>query len=1505
MIGINLILGEKLYHCTAEENKTITAGAGKKESLVLPLPEGARIIFKYKAKGLQISTKKLSGYYCDNAPFDTPLMISGDMDLVLYVSSSDSLSEKGYKLPYNCRYTIGRSDENDFCIKSPCVSRTHCNIISESGQVRVEDTGSKNGIFLNGKRVAKAVLRSGDTLAILGFRIRLLNGMLYFDNADDLLIFHQSEEINTYNVSMASDEEISGGFIRFRRTPRTREALPSSEIVLAAAPSKGQRFERRGGRLASLLGTGAMFVTSTMVSAVSPALLAARAAGLISPIAGFASSTSAGKKQKIRSEEYIKKREEKYGAYIADQKAKIKTIADIQQKILNDENPSPDEVLTRALEIKRSLWERSASDGDFLKVRIGMGYDDLCVNIKAPASAVGARMDEDEVADLSEAIINETRIVDNIPARLDLRKYGTIGFIGSRKKVVDMVKNMLISLTALHSYEEVKIIGMFGETEKDIWSDLRWLPHIMDDNRQSRYLSFDKNGAERLCDLFGSILEDRIVAGDSYARQSPPLPHLVFLFGSPEMIQENKIHNKLRLAGASMGVTCLFLFDEMRYMPNYCGYFIETEGEHGPVAYERDKINYRFYFTPDPPVSKSSFETYTRRLSAIRSIKLTEASGIPSAMTFLQGYNVSSVNELDIKSRWASSDPSVSLAVPIGAMADDKLFSLDIHENAHGPHGLIAGTTGSGKSEAIQSWLLSLAVNFHPHDVSFILIDFKGGGMANLLDPLPHTIGKITNLGSDIDRIRMMFVSEKNRRMRIFEECGARDITHYRELYKKGKAAEILPHLVIVSDEFAELKKHQPDFLNGLISVAVVGRSLGLHLVLATQEPSGIVDDQITSNTNFKLCLMVKTAASSKAMIGTPDAAEIRQAGRAIIKAETKKGASYYETVQTFWSGAPYLGKAEEEQLGNSARIVGIDGERSKVVDNEKTRFKPECDELTAIVRCICKTADDMGIVPVESPLKAPLPDSITLAEISSDCSFDGSSWNRSSDWLRIPVGLYDMPHLQKQDIQYMDFAEQGHLGIFGIPSSGKTNLLKTIILSLGMNFTPKDINIYIIDCGGKSTNVFRGMPHVGGIAFDGEDEKIEKLQKLILDEMDRRNTAFLDNYVTSLTAYRETGRHDMPAIFLAIDNLPGFIMSYPESEGFLLSIAKNASAYGIYMLFTANGPSEVKYKILQNIKYSASFELKDRGDYNTIVGKPENVQLPSKTGTALFYGKPPIYFLAALFGKGNTEYECSLDAKSHIDAMSAAWKGAKPRRIPIMPSHITNADLRSYYSKKSNIPVGMDFEDVSPAYIDLGTKYCMLITGAPMSGKSKMLCSIAELLLCNSQNDLYVFDSISEPLKKTADKVRRYTDTCSPEKMDELMTELIGELNTRKKASKEGKNSPERQICIIIDDIKEFVDKVSDDGLAVMERIARLAEGLAVIIIAAGRTADMTRFSEIESLTRAIIACGNGLTMPGTPSQAPFFCKSLKYNEKETQSGDGNGFLFYEGTCKKIKLME
>lgn len=456
---------------------------------------------------------------------------------------------ESYAIPYECQIHIGRSKKNDIVLNESYVSRNHLLITAEKGRIRIEDLESTYGTYLNGSPVKKAMLKSGDEIDICDLRMICKENRLYFYNLHEKPEFKYQKGIN--HPGMATNiVSTRKGYPIYHRSPRIRESLPVDEVRLSHLPNKPQKFSIRKANFLPLLSSGAMAGASIAMSTFSPAMLAMRAAMMISPVGSLIGNSNKKARKMLMVEE--EERFRKYADYIAGEKAHIRAIGEKQREITNQENPAPEICETILNKMSTSLWERTATDSDFLQVRMGAGYAPLCVEVKPPTDVNDFHMERDELEELTDRIIQETHLVDDVPARLDLLKYSSVGVIGNRRKVTDLLKNLLVSLSTLHFFRDVRIVGVFDPEEEEEWKSMRWLPHIWDDELQTRYLSFDPLTAESFESATLSGEKDHV---DSYAkfrekvnsilaeRKDPdfqakwkngmsPVPHYIFLFAS-------------------------------------------------------------------------------------------------------------------------------------------------------------------------------------------------------------------------------------------------------------------------------------------------------------------------------------------------------------------------------------------------------------------------------------------------------------------------------------------------------------------------------------------------------------------------------------------------------------------------------------------------------------------------------------------------------------------------------------------------------------------------------------------------------------------------------------------------------------------------------------------------------------------------------------------------------------------------------------------------------------
>ena len=1291
----------------------------------------------------------------------------------LYVSRVCGEDAVAVDLPYQGTICVGRASDNDIVLKYPVVSGHHLRIVCSSGKPHIEDLESTNHTYMNGLRITKTVMKSGDVLSIFTFRFTLESGALHFHNMGSALSVAPGilQPINLLEPKLVPQELQANGFPKslvYHLSPRIRETLPTDTVVLSSPPASVSPSARRGMNWMYLLSSGAMMATSLAGGALNPISLLPRMAYMISPAANMIMSKKMSKQEKEQIEEYMKLREQTYQAYIANEKARIGKIADTQRRIMLQENLAPTACIESVLKLKRNLWERQPVDSDFLNLRLGIGRDLLCAQVRARTSEDGYQMEPDEELEaLTTQIIEETRYVDDIPVELPLEQIQTVGIIGPTDVVTYELRALLVELTSEHSASDVRLVCFFSPESRKFWAALRWLPHTWDESGQVRFTAFNEKRTHTICDILSDVIRKRgLTSEDStgapvakkHGPDDPPvIPHFVVIVDDPDAMRREPVYDVLTSNNPSLGCTTILLAQYEYQLPQGCQYIVDMRGR--PCVFKKDEFDKRIFFEQDEHVHTRDLDAYARRLAAVELSGSAAEAEIPSSVTFLQGYGVRTPEELNIRERWESSEPWRTLAAPIGVMRGGKIFSLDVKDGdkSHGPHGLLAGTTGSGKSELLQTWILSMCVNFSPYDVNFVIIDYKGGGMSDLMAPLPHVVGKITNIDRNIGRSLVALKSELKRRQRLFAEVGVNNINKYQKAFRDGTAKVRLPHLILVTDEFAELKKEEPDFMKELNSVATIGRTLGVHMLLATQKPAGVVNDQINANSRFRICMKVQDVADSREMIKRSDAARITQSGRAYIRVGEDE---FFDLFQSFYSAAEYTGGTQHGFQGeNQVRIVEPTGNRITPVKNAKRKATGE-DELAVIVRRINDVCSQLGMEKMAGPWLPELPHLIPMADVAGAQVYDGTTWPAHQDRLAIPIGTFDVPAQQLQGTQVLDFDDVGHYAVYGSPGSGKTTFLKSIICSLAEHFGPDEVRMEIVDAGSWSLSEFSGMPHVAHVTLNQDEDNVASFVMRMRRELATRKKAFLAHAVNSLRAYHETVSPALPAIVILVDQLGPLFETSPEFTDVMSDIAGSGAPYGIHMVYTNTSTMGLSFKFQQLVKGCVCLQMSDKGDYTSLVGPTSGISLPNCPGRALMKGNPPVAFHTAMYAEGEEEQDrhatvlemchkmtevwqlISAEKEKNAQAASAASSQA-PGQAPQKWQGQSAADVAmpaaapGIYAIRTQLPLGTRSEDFEPAVLDLTANPLVLVSGSDESHLRQLFDSLADLLSSRQDNEV------------------------------------------------------------------------------------------------------------------------------------------------------------------------
>ena len=1309
---------------------------------------------------------------------------------------------------------------------------------------------------------------------------------------NDLLIYLTHETISIYgNVNtnltqLYNVKNITKDFPKYWRSPRLVKELTDEQIEIKK-PKVQEKFSKQS--LFIIIGTPLITTAISIIMSVVMGRGWVMMLGVIATLFNLFISVGKYFNDKKEIEKENQARLDNWDQYMIKTQTKIneqyKSIIDA----INYNYPTIKQIDDMINQYSPRIYERDIYSKDFSEIEIGTMKKVTPFPIKFEDDMLDIK--QDPLIDQAKELYQRYRYVNNYPVLINPLK-ANIGLLGTNRILNEQLKILISQLTFSHSYHDLAISMLYDEKDHKDFSYLNIYPHFKLPEYNIYASNYKKNAKELILNSFYNLLKERNQQFEDSNGNVSFSQHLMLIVKDLDDIINHSIIKLLR-DNNKLNASVIICSHDYGNLPDFVKTIVKyNDSDHGILLINEEKEVSQEFKTQR--IGDIDFEHQARELSVLDH-QIDKSVNIPEKVGFLELFNARTIDDLNIKKRWEEARIDKSIAVPIGIKSEGELINLNLHEKAHGPHGLVAGTTGSGKSETIQTYILSLALNFSPEDVGFLLIDFKGGGMAGLFQKLPHVLGTITNRdGDDIYRNLDSVQAEVDRRQDLFTKCGVNNINLYTQLYKKGEVSEPLPHLFIISDEFAELKREHPDFMAKLVSIARIGRTLGIHLILATQKPTGVVDDQIWSNSKFKLALKVQDESDSKEILKTPDASYITLPGRGYLQVGNNE---IYELFQSGYSGAPYNPDGDEDTSDIDYDIYSIDEVGQMEIVNTKEE-KQEQDFPTELEAIIDEIHDIYQETKKHEIQKTWLP---TLEEmIIAPLSYNNQDLSQINELdLTCELGKVDLPQMQKYAQYCVDFKNDGNLMVYASSGYGKSTTLSTIINTLCLKNNPELLNFYIIDLGTNALMPFKQMPHVIDYLTFDSSEKLSKLHKILNKEIQNRRLEFAKNDVTNLEQYNKISANKLPQIFLVIDNYDSIAEMSNDFEDFMKKLSRDGNGVGINLIISLTRGNAIKAQVSSNFKTKLLQYIFDDNERASLFGRDKNVLKEDKLGRCLvdFYGKNVMQtYFPLKVEKDEVLFDC---LKQEIDSINQNYTGKQLLPIPTLPDVFTTSNFKDYNKAYNHeISLGLNLDDVELEGIDRSNTP-FLILGQPKFGKTNLL----EVIMSQVDN-YYLFDSESGELYsyKKKENVKYFGGDDSYKEFYDFLVEN-NKIHEAKIKELLDNNQIERRddyikdlkpIYVFIDELEYFIQNTTKAAILSPEKILKSAADLNVKIIV---TANSAKFNGVDNITKMFKSLTNGITL-GSYGYTNVFNIPSSYKPRL-----GYGVVSINSMLKEIKL--
>lgn len=1257
---------------------------------------------------------------------------------------------------------IGRGAGSDVRFEECTVSRRHAQLSTTSSGPRLTDLDSQNGTFVNGERINRPIdLVPGD-------RIRFGDSEATVD-----LVGKSRRELVGPHLTPAA------GRLRFNRPPRTIVSMPDAELQLPQPPDTPPK--RRFPLAAALAPLGMGLLMAFMFSpryaiftALSPVLMAF----------SWIDDRRSGRKQfRIDS-----------AAFRDGLVTLHRTVSDRSDAVAAWQRRRLPNMVTLAWWARAassSLWTRRPQDDDFMSVAPADFATCSLLTLVDPTSGDAELMEE-----LHEFVRTAPR-APSVPVEIDLLEDPVVGLCGSNDAAADCARSMVAALCSMVSPRFLQV-AILAPTQPHNWSWASWLPHTTGNRASGQLIAGTDDEVGTIFEWLQKVVERRRTAQGSsvLGGSNAILPHLLLVLHGRVNVSPRALSH-LMAEAADVGLSMLFVGSHEKDLPSETSVVVKVDENATDVTYTSTA---KLHSATTRRLSTADAAAFARYLTPLVDVTAGSSAGdIPSAVPVATVIDETALNDDAIVRTWQSHDGS--LGATIGATADS-VFDLDLRRD--GPHALVAGTTGSGKSEFLQSLVVGMAMRHSPQRLNFILVDYKGGSAFSECVSLPHTTGYVTNLDDRLaERVLISLRAELRRREHLLLAAGVKDLVSF----ERSDPAAAPPSLVVVIDEFAALKTEVPEFVDGLVDIAQRGRSMGVHMVLATQKPSGVITAQIEANTNIRVALRVASPSESTEVLADPRAAEIsnRTPGRCMIKI----GARVEDIieVQSMYVNGHSFGDTEVPNVLQTYRY-GMEGlNRPKPILTAAAHT-----DLEQLVAAASSAWESVGAPVLHRPWLPELRTLVGVAEVASYTSTEVPS--------RIPIGLGDRPSEHRQEPFLLDLDQQGNVVIYGAPGSGKTTLLRTIAVSMALQSRPDQAQVIGLDCTTGALAGIGNLPNVREVMNGRDLSEVKLLTELLSRDLDARRTAMTNLGIANLAEWRAKSAAAPPLVVVMVDGIGQLWAALDDDRQHQLSLdiirlLADGRGVGIHFVLTADRRNAVPSQISSSIGLTLIQRMTNDDDYRHLNLQGE---IPSHVPAGRTLTTDGDELQAAVC---NMQHETGTEAQTGvIEELAAGLQplvGAFAEPLPRLPERLFAGELVQAQRLEA-LPVGCT-QFLDENLLNLERTPLVLVIGPSGSGRSTALELFAHQLRAIAPDRFAIAGRRGSLLAQSSAFTHMATSNCGAR-----LDEIAAMISQRCEA---GWDAP---MLVAVDDADDYFDSAGSEAMAT---ITRRATEAGVIVVA------------------------------------------------------------------------